>query len=153
LPPLIKPPFRRWLAAWGLGVGAAVLLTALAIGAYVVSQAQILGFGTPKPFAEKSLSLMARQFAGGLLWGSAAGVLFAVPGVAIALGAVSLCWARMAAASAWVWTLAGAGLGFLWVFPVFGAASGWFAEGVAAFSGAAALLLARRRLLRGLKSP
>ena len=141
-----KPPLRRWLHAWGLSVGAAVLLTALAIGAYVVSQAQIMGFGTPIPFAEKPFSLMARQFAGGFLWGSATGLLFSAPGIAVLLGIIALRWTFFASAARWVWIMAGAGLGLLLVLPVFGAASGLFAETVAVFGGGTAADIARQRL-------
>jgi hypothetical protein len=141
-----KPSFRRWLRAWALAVAVAAIVTALATGAYVVSQAQIMGFGTPTPFAEKPLSLMARQFAGGLLWGGAAGCLFAVPGVAVALGVITLWWDTFATTPWWIWTLLGAGLGVMLALPIFGAASGFFAEMVAAAAGAAALLFARQQL-------
>lgn len=141
-----KPPLRRWLRAWGLSVGAGVLLTALATGVYVVSQSQLMGFGTPIPFAEKPLSLMARQFAGGLLWGGAAGLLFAVPGVMAALGVAALWWDSFAKAPWWIWTVLGAGFGALLALPIFGAATGFFAETVAILAGGAALQIARRQL-------
>jgi hypothetical protein len=120
-----------------LAVAVAAIVTALATGAYVVSQAQIMGFGTPTPFAEKPLSLMARQFAGGLLWGGA---------VAVALGVITLWWDTFATTPWWIWTLLGAGLGVMLALPIFGAASGFFAEMVAAAAGAAALLFARQQL-------
>lgn len=143
-----KPPLRAWFYAWAAAGLAAVLVAGLAVGLYVVSLPQILGFGTPTPFADKSVSLMLRQFAGGFLWGGAAAFLFAAPGIALALSAISLAWAQMAGPSLWLWALAGGVFGFLLAFPVFGAASGWFAEATAAISGAAALSVARQRLLR-----
>jgi len=141
-----RPPFRRWLNAWAFAVAAAALVAALATGVFAVSQEQLLGFGTPIPFTEKPLALMERQFAGGLLWGSAAGLVFALPGVTAALGLTAKSWNYWASAPAWIWAILGAGIGLLLALPFFGAASGFFAEAVAALAGAAALIIARRRL-------
>ena len=146
-----KPPLRSWFYAWAAAVLAAMLVAGLAVGVYVVSQPQILGFGTPTPFAEKPVSLMLRQFTGGFLWGGATAILFAITGATIFVCAVALWWTSSATAPQWLWILIGSVFGYVLVIPIFGAAPGFLVELIAAIAGAFAALAARRQILRKLK--